>query len=93
MNNNNLTKPTLLDYAILGLIQDRPLSGYGIRKLFEETALGNYSSSPGTIYPALKRLQKFELVEKITQRRVTKTSFQITKKGVLVLKNWLIPPN
>ena len=92
MNNNNLTKPTLLDYAILGLIQDRPLSGYGIRKLFEETALGNYSSSPGTIYPALRRLQKFELVEKITQRRVTKTSFQITKKGVLVLKNWLIQP-
>ncbi len=63
-------KPTLLDYAILGLIQNQPLSGYAIRKLFEETALGNYSSSPGTIYPALSRLQKFDLVEKQAQGNI-----------------------
>ena len=36
MKNKKLIKPTLLDYAILGLIQEQPLSGYAIRKLFEE---------------------------------------------------------
>ena len=82
-------KPTLLDFAILGLIQDQPLSGYAIRKLFEETAMGNYSNSPGTIYPAIKRLEKFELVEKITQEDTGKTGFQITKNGLLQLKKWL----
>jgi len=85
-------KPTLLDFAILGLIQDQPLSGYGIRKVFEETAMGNYSNSPGTIYPAIKRLEKFELVEKIIQKDNNKKGFHITKKGLLQLKQWLVQP-
>ena len=92
MNNSEIIKPTLLDYAILGLIQDQPLSGYAIRKLFEETALGNYSSSPGTIYPALKRLQKFKLVKKNAQSKVTKTCFKITTKGILILQKWFLKP-
>jgi DNA-binding PadR family transcriptional regulator len=92
MKNSEIIKPTLLDYAILGLIQDKPLSGYGIRKLFEETGLGNYSSSPGTIYPALKRLQKFELVKKKAQSKVTKTYFEITTKGILILQKWFSKP-
>lgn len=89
---NKVIKPTLLDFAILGLIQEKPLSGYGIRKVFEETAMGNYSNSPGTIYPAIKRLEKFELVQKITQKDAAKTGFQITKKGLLQLKKWLVQP-
>ena len=85
-------KPTLLDYAILGLIQDQALSGYAIRKVFEETALGNYSSSPGTIYPALKRLQKLELVKKAAQGTVGKTCFEITTNGILILQKWFLKP-
>lgn len=92
MKKREIIKPTLLDHAILGLIQDRPLSGYGIRKLFEETALGNYSSSPGTIYPALKRLEKFDLVEKIAQNNTIKTRFQITKNGIIILQKWFLKP-
>jgi len=78
-------KATLLDYAILGLIQDTPRSGYNIRMVFETTALGIYSSSPGSIYPALKRLQKNRLVQKEHQ-------FQITSEGIEVFKNWLLKP-
>lgn len=85
-------KPTLLDYAILGLIQNEPLSGYRIRKYFEETALGNYSSSPGTIYPALKRLQKEMLVQNVVQVTTSKASFQITESGISILKNWFLKP-
>jgi len=102
MKKKEIIKPTLLDYAILGLIQDQPLSGYAIRKLFEETALGNYSSSPGTIYPALNRLQKFELVKKnaqgengktcFEQGENGKTCFEITTNGILILKNWFLKP-
>lgn len=89
---SKVIKPTLLDYAILGLIQDQPLSGYAIRKLFKETGLGNYSSSPGTIYPALNRLQKFKLVKKNEQRETAKTRFEITSDGILILKNWFSQP-
>jgi len=92
MKEKEIIKPTLLDYAILGLIQGQPLSGYAIRKLFKETALGNYSSSPGTIYPALNRLQKFELVKKQSQCKKGKTCFEITTQGILNLQNWFLKP-
>ena len=92
MKNRELIKPTLLDFAILGLIQSQPLSGYRIRKLFEETALGSYSSSPGTIYPALNRLQKFELVKKSARSKATKPCFEITTNGLQILREWFTKP-
>ena len=92
MKKKESIKHTLLDYSILGLIQDQPLTGYAVRKLFEETALGNYSSSPGTIYPALKRLEKFELVKKKEQVNTGKTCFEITKNGIRLLQNWFSKP-
>jgi len=69
-----------------------PFSGYAILKLFEQTAIGNFSSSPGTIYPALNRLQKFELVKKNIQDKNGKTCFEITTNGILILKNWFLKP-
>lgn len=92
MKQGNSNYPTLLGYAILGVIQNQPLSGYRIRKMFEETALGNYSSSPGSIYPALKRLQKFELVEKVKLSDSIKSQFQITQNGKQILQTWLSKP-
>ena len=71
--------PTSLDYAILGLLKNEPQSGYGIRKVFETTALGTYSDSPGTIYPALKRLQKIALIKNKADKKDGKKKFFITK--------------
>ena len=83
---------TSLDYAILGLIHQEPLSGYGIRKQFETTALGNYSSSPGAVYPALDRLQKLGLVIKSRIADQKKDKFNCTDKGIATLKQWLLLP-
>lgn len=85
-------KTTLIDHAILGLISPKPLSGYAIRQVFETTAMGNYSSSPGTIYPALKRLQKLDLVEKKKSKEDNKDKFHITPTGKQIFKKWLIQP-
>lgn len=81
---------TSIDYIILGLLQESPLTGYGIRKIFETTALGNYSSSPGTIYPALKRLQKLNLIENVpAEAENGKSVFQVQKAGTTALIDWL----
>ena len=88
----NSIHPTLLDFAIMGLLQNQSLSGYRVRKIFEETALGNYSSSPGSIYPALKRLQKFALVENTIDSSTSKLQFKITSDGINILRKWLIQP-
>ena len=53
-NRNNLST---LSLAILGLISQKPMSGYDLRKVFTTTPMGHFSSSPGAIYPALKRLE------------------------------------
>ncbi len=90
MENEIKIPVTSLDYAILGLIQKIPLSGYQIRKEFENTALGNYSSSPGSIYPALKRLLKLNLVQKLGDNSSKKKKFLITSEGLNILKVWFL---
>lgn len=84
----NKKEPTPLDYAILGLLKNEPMTGYAIRKVFETSAMGNYSSSPGAIYPALKRLQQLTLVEKLPAKK----GFQLTEKGKEQLIVWLVQP-
>ena len=84
-----MKNPTTLDYIILGLIQQQPLSGYRIRKSFEDTALGNFGGSPGTIYPALKRLEKNRLIVKQSVEAGNKSNFSVTSTGLQELKRWL----
>lgn len=81
-------KITQIDYSILGLLRSNSLSGYAIRKVFETTALGNFSSSPGTIYPALKRLEKQKLILKRTENNL----FNATPKGIRALDEWIFQP-
>ena len=92
MKKASTPKITSLDYAILGLMYQKPSSGYGIRKQFETTAIGNYSSSPGAVYPALDRLQKLGLVIKSLLENQKKEKFSCTPKGIETLKNWLLKP-
>ena len=88
-----MSEPTTLGYAILGLLQN-PMSGYRVRKLFETTPMGHYSSGPGTIYPALKRLQEWGLIEQFEDKKSSagKKLFRLTRKGKRKLIEWLSRP-
>jgi DNA-binding PadR family transcriptional regulator len=83
---------TLLGFALLGLIFEKPMSGYDLRKVFTTTAMGSFSDSPGAIYPALARLEANGLIRgtveesaSLRKRRV----FEITPPGLEALKAWL----
>jgi len=80
---------TNLDYAIMGLLEQGAKTGYVIRQVFEQTALGNYSSSPGSIYPALKKLEKAGFIEKCLPPGEKKRQFELTAKGKDQLLEWL----
>ncbi len=82
---------TPIDYTILGLLQQQPRTGYGIRKIFETTALGNFSSSPGTVYPAIRKLKKLGFIID-EDRRGRGSTMKITGAGVTALKAWLLLP-
>ncbi|WP_114953605.1 PadR family transcriptional regulator [Sphingosinicella terrae] len=82
---------TTLGYALLGLIGQSPRSGYRLRLVFETTPLGTYSSSPGSIYPALKRLERAGLVRREAAGG-GKPLFHLTGTGAAALQSWLERP-
>jgi len=87
--------PTTLGYALLGLLHQGPRSGYDLRKVFATTALGNYSSSPGAIYPALARLERAKLIDgRVDQARSLRPRmlYQPTKAGSAAMRRWLTQP-
>jgi DNA-binding PadR family transcriptional regulator len=91
MNENN--NITTLSLAILGLINQKPRSGYDLRKVFSTTPMGHFSSSPGAIYPALKRIEKSGWVRGSINNKKTlrpKMVYRITKRGKDVLKQHLL---
>ena len=77
----NLPNPTFLDYAILGLLQRQSLSGYRIRKVFETTALGDYSSSPGSIYPLMSWLQEKDFIKGVPTEEAGMKRYTLTNQG------------
>ncbi len=84
-----------LSLAILGLISQRPLSGYDLRKIFATTPMGHFSSSPGAIYPALRRIEEAGWIRGGTsqgQMRRPRMVYEITARGRNVLKEHLSKP-
>ena len=84
-----------LGCALLGLLQQRPSSGYDLRKIFSTTAMTTYSDSPGAIYPALQRLQQrgfirgsIESGSGMRRRQV----FRLTAQGTAELRKWITRP-
>ena len=85
--------PTTLEYALLGLLHPQPQSGYDLRKILETTALGNYSGSPGAVYPALGKLERHGLVEgevDSTRALRPKKLFRPTDRGREIFREWLL---
>ncbi len=81
--------------ALLGLLQDKPQSGYELRKLFATTPMGNFSDSPGSIYPALKRLAHDGLIAGTVENAKSlrpRQVFHLTADGVARLRTWLSEP-
>jgi DNA-binding PadR family transcriptional regulator len=86
---------SLLGYALLGLLHQRPSSGYALRKAFATTPLGTFSDSPGAIYPALSRLERQGLVRGRLESSAglrQKQTFRVTPQGLAALEEWLERP-
>lgn len=84
-----------LSLAILGLVSLNPLSGYDLRKIFTTTPMGHFSTSPGAVYPALRRLKARGLIKGRVRNRNTlrpKQTFVITSKGLMLLREVLSLP-
>lgn len=86
---------SLLGYALLGLLHQQPRSGYDLRKIFAATPMTSFSDSPGSIYPALRRLERCGLVRSrveegtgLRRRRL----FRLKPAGLAELQRWQSQP-
>ena len=74
-----------LEFALVGLLRQKVQSGYDLRKTFTETAMRHYSDSPGSIYPALKRLQARGWIEAEPKDSRGREAFHLSQEGVAAL--------
>ena len=68
----------MLDLAILGLLRDQTHHGYELKQLLSE--LGFWKVSFGSLYPAIKRLEKRGYIEALKSSGRRK-SYRITEQG------------
>jgi PadR family transcriptional regulator AphA len=82
-------------YAVLGLLTYAPMSGYDIRRIYEQS-LGNFwSESYGHIYPILKQLVAEGLAtceENAREGRLGRKVYTITSAGRGEMHRWLGSP-
>lgn len=81
-----------LKYAILGLVNRNPLTGYDITKAFNESLVEFWYAKHSQIYPELKKLTDEGLIsyETVIQgEKLEKKLYTITEKGKKSLQKWL----
>jgi DNA-binding PadR family transcriptional regulator len=84
-----------IKFAILGLLNWKPSTGYELKKVFEESSILYWSGNNNQIYKALLELQDEELVTSKTiqqEHSPAKKVYSITEEGVRSLKSWIISP-
>src|SRR4026209_1573650 len=82
----------MLELAILGLLKEQAMHGYQLRKRLADTLGSFWQVSYGSLYPALKRLQKEGAVEMIFPKDQVgrrKNVYRVTEKGELLLAELL----
>jgi DNA-binding PadR family transcriptional regulator len=70
---------TVLELAILGLLKDSPMHGYQLKKSLESTLGASWQPSFGSLYPALRRLERANAVEKVV---VEERTSRRSRRGV-----------
>ncbi len=82
-----------LQYGILGLLQYAPMTGYNLKKLFDESINNIWEASLSQIYRELGTLEKNGLVtSQIEQQddRPDKKIYSISEEGKKAFNTWLV---
>lgn len=80
-------------YAILGVINVSPCTGYDIKKYCDKIIAHFWNENYGHIYPVLKSLQEEGLIERVEEEiQDRKKKYAITTKGREEFLNWLKEP-
>jgi len=80
-------------YAILGFLSVRPLSGYDLKKIFEDSIIFHWSGNNNQIYRTLVELHHEGMVTQEIQQQddyPARKIYTITEKGLAELRQWAL---
>lgn len=86
---------TELESCVLGVVWQRgPCTAYTVRREFTTSNSSHWSSSAGSIYPVLARLEALGLIEaeEASWGAGSKKQYRATDAGIASLKAWIGPP-
>lgn len=84
----------MMNQIILGLLSKKDLTVYDIKIAMDKSISNFYSSSFGSINPAMKKLEKEQLIscdERVDKSRLKKV-YSITEKGRSAYMDWISQP-
>jgi DNA-binding PadR family transcriptional regulator len=84
-----------LDHAILGFVNERPRSGYDLKKAFDATVAHIWPAKQSQIYLTLARLNRTGLIDlRVIQQdgKPNRKVYHITEAGLGELRRWLAEP-
>jgi DNA-binding PadR family transcriptional regulator len=79
-------------FALLGILNIEPMSGYDIRSYVQQSIGFFWQESFGQIYPSLRRLHEKKLISKKQAKQTrgpARYVYSITAKGKTTLAKWL----
>nr|WP_312576118.1 DUF4180 domain-containing protein [Sedimentibacter sp.] len=84
-----------INYAILGILSYKPMSGYDLKKIIQGSAFMHWSGNNNQIYKSLTELLDKGLVTNVVKYKEgspTKKIYTITDEGLDALKEWVLSP-
>jgi DNA-binding PadR family transcriptional regulator len=83
---------TELDLCVLAVVwREGPLTAYGVRTVFKNSTTAGWSSSSGSIYPAIKRLENGNLIAREAPADLRGTrQLTITTHGLEAIRGWML---
>jgi PadR family transcriptional regulator, regulatory protein AphA len=84
-----------INYAILGILSYRPMTGYDLKKIIQDSVFMHWSGNNNQIYKALTELHDNRLVintVELNENSPTKKIYSITNEGLKALKEWVLSP-
>jgi len=81
-------------WAVLGLLSQRPRSGYDVKQAVDRTIRHFWAASYGQIYPELRRLEERGWIAGTDGSRGARSRrvYAITEQGRRALRDWLAGP-
>ena len=81
----------MLDFAILGILTDGPLHGYELKRRLADSEHGFWTVSFGSLYPALRRMEKRGFVS-VSAGETRRKVYQLTPEGKAYFQELLEDP-